>query len=441
MARLSELEKFLTDHIAEGRRDSSGKFTLSREKALEKLSAYQLPRPSAWVLKIVQGVVASGAKNLVIKQTATDTEFFFTPANSWTLEAVAEACFDPTSSEDRGLDQLKRGLWSISLNDMHPFRIALPGFDQALIWTGQDLQQAACPPSAEVVLTVSHRTCFETAKASAMNAAVLCELTEHAYVCPIPLMVDGRRLDAFQACPSHGLSKTSYPVQLGFAGGSPPYLPLPQGTFAKYEHDEALPELRELLAEPVWRSQVSAAWLLTAHLGYVGQGKGRYWTAMPRLSLVYWVLDGVVLEQEFLDLPKSSMACALFLTAEGLELDVSGFSLVKNEARRQRLVQAIKASQPRIAEASFSFEDFLAQSKKGNLKVAIASFVGGGLLLTTAHPVPAFWLIFLGLSKLPSAAVRQVASAQTIEADHRTFIENWKRFEGQTLVYGDEQEE
>jgi len=39
MSRLSELEIFLQDQVAEGERDSSGQFTLSRFKALEKLAA------------------------------------------------------------------------------------------------------------------------------------------------------------------------------------------------------------------------------------------------------------------------------------------------------------------------------------------------------------------------------------------------------------------
>ncbi|MCW5871526.1 MAG: hypothetical protein KIS61_30010, partial [Candidatus Eremiobacteraeota bacterium] len=66
MSRPSELEEFLRAQVDEGAKDSSGQFTLSREKALEKLAAYQLQGGHAWVLKIVQAVVASGASQLAV---------------------------------------------------------------------------------------------------------------------------------------------------------------------------------------------------------------------------------------------------------------------------------------------------------------------------------------------------------------------------------------
>lgn len=78
----SELERFLQEQVAQGVVDSSGSFSLSRAKALEKLAAFQLPRQTMWILKLVQAAVTSGAESLTIQQTSTDTELYFSPGDA-----------------------------------------------------------------------------------------------------------------------------------------------------------------------------------------------------------------------------------------------------------------------------------------------------------------------------------------------------------------------
>ena len=114
MKRPSQLEQFLASQQEVGLAESQGAFTIARDEALRKLASFRLPFERAWVLKIVQAAVASGAPSLDIKQTSTDTEFHFTAPKSWTLDRLEEAFFTPNLSGDRALDHLMAGLWGAS---------------------------------------------------------------------------------------------------------------------------------------------------------------------------------------------------------------------------------------------------------------------------------------------------------------------------------------
>ena len=49
-----------------GKTDSSGSFTLDPKKALERLAQFSLPDPYKWILKVVQGLHRSGAREIQI---------------------------------------------------------------------------------------------------------------------------------------------------------------------------------------------------------------------------------------------------------------------------------------------------------------------------------------------------------------------------------------
>jgi len=52
---------------SEGQRDSSGKFTLDRQRGEPKLMAYSLPEPAFYMLRLVQSAVASGATTISVR--------------------------------------------------------------------------------------------------------------------------------------------------------------------------------------------------------------------------------------------------------------------------------------------------------------------------------------------------------------------------------------
>jgi hypothetical protein len=435
MGRLSELEQFLQQQVSEGERDSSGQFTLSRDKALEKLAAFQLPRPSAWVLKVVQGVVAARADSLTIKQTSTDTEFYFAPQQPWTLAMIEGAFYDPETSSCRGLDHLKRGLWAVSLNEMRPFRLALPQHPEALIWTGLEFRRVATPPPEVVVLTVSHRTLFEgkgifllrNLEAARVNAQILDELSSFAYCCSIPLTVDRRRLDALQACPSHGHSSTTYPVKLGFTRANIPPLPIPPGTLQGYTPrepgDRTMAKIFQ--SEVTVPSTVSLACLISAHVARVKEGKSSVWRCQKRDSCIYWVLDGVVIARESLKLPDLSVSCAIFAPAEGLRTDLTGFNLARDELRSLRRKEVCAAVYPLLLHGSLSLDALIASSKSGAF-VAGAALLAGGAMLGLASPLHGFFLVGGGLYSLATAGSAEKALEAELRQELERLRQLWK---------------
>ncbi|MBN9416697.1 hypothetical protein ABS71_08785 [bacterium SCN 62-11] len=387
MGRPSELEDFLRSQIDEGAKDSSGKFTLSREKALEKLAAYQLQGGQSWVLKVIQAVVAAGASELSVRQTGTDTEFHFSMPEPWLLAEVEDAFYDPEVSPNRSLDHLKRGLWSVSLHNMRPFLLAIPGCPEALVWTGKALTRGAVAARQSVLLAVSHRTIFEgkgipllrNLEAASGNAEVLAELRDRAFTCSIPLKVDNRRMDALQACPKYGVSKSSYPVYLAFLGGDLPELKIPPATFGKYRPQaEGDSEIAKLFhRQTKLPEKVAVGSLITAHVREVKRGKATVWEAYSMGSCLYWVRDGVVVDWEHLKTSAACISCALFVSAEGLATDLTGLKLARGEAYEDRVEQALEILKPFVSSAEVSLEAMIRSQK-------LAGNVAGGIMLVGA---------------------------------------------------------
>jgi len=428
VGRPSELEEFLRSQLDEGAKDSSGQFTLSREKALEKLAAYSLQGGQTWVLKVIQAVVVSGAPELVVRQTGTDTEFHFSPPQPWELHQFEAAFYDPEVSPDRSLDHLKRGLWSVSVHNMRPFMLASPGWSQALVWNGKSLQRAAVAERQTVLLAISHRTVYEgkglpllrNLEAAAGNAAVLTELRDRAYVCSIPLKLDNRRLDALQACPNYGASKTSFPVYLGFLPGELPELPIPPGTMGEYKPIIAGDSAVSKIFHPSVHMprRVAVACLITAHLREVQQGKVLVWETYAQQSTLFWVRDGVVVDWEFLKSSPACVSCALFVSAEGLASDLTGLKLARGEAYQQRYQEALGAFKPFLSEAELSLAAMV-ESQRLSGRVAGGVLLVGALALGFMVPI---WGLFLAGGALATMS-QSGASARALELNLKRGLE------------------
>ena len=382
----SALEEFLASEVAEGVKDSSGQFSLTREKALEKLAAFQLPGEHSWVLKVVQSAVAADCTALHIGQTTTDSEFTFFGGPGWKIEQVEAEFYDPQTSPDRSLQHLKQGLWSVSVHRERPFHLTAPGWSQALVWNGLQLtRQPVRSLSQHMVLTVSHRVyragqglpLLRHIESARSNAAVLSELTRSAFPCPIVLRVDSRRLDALQLCPSHGLNPSSYPLLMGFLPGILPPLRLPQGTLGDYTRPSdvhsSLSTLCDVPAELPAGSAVMA--LLSAHAKQVSQGKSKVWRVYEHACWMYWVLDGVVIDRRAFGLPDRCCSLALFASAEGLTTDLSGFNLQVNEDYRARLEQVCRQAGPFLEGARVNLDSAI---QKATVK---ERWLGGAMVL------------------------------------------------------------
>jgi hypothetical protein len=436
MAGLSELENFLKEQQAEGVLDSQGKFTLAREKALEKLAAFQLPRETAWVLKVVQAAVRCGAPELDIRQTSTDTEFRFRCPDSWTLETLDAALVDPENSEDLGLDHLKRGLWSVGINGLRPFHCSLPGADKALVWNGKDFHHPPCQVTADFHLTVSHRTVYEgkglpllrSIEAASGNAALARELREHAFTCPIPLNLDRRRLDALQLCPDHGYSKSSYPAYLALASGDLPDLPLPPGTFGGYSMPSGgHAQLNRVLHQVARPEQVAVAALISIHVEQVTENKRTFWKRHQRDHHFFWVRDGVVVSRQSLaGLRTSPVSLAIVASAEGLPSDLSAFSVVQNAETQARQRSVLQSIWPRLQQARIELKPLIESSQSGG-RLGGGLLIGAGGLMILASPIHGLGFMGWGLYTLMRAGQDEVELENSLQEELERLQSQWQQ--------------
>ena len=384
----SRLELYLSGQLTEAMLDSSGSFTMARERAVEKLAAFQLPRPATWILKLIQGLVAGGTDSIRISLRARETELRFQLAQPWSLEAVEDAFWDPEITDCVALDHLKRGLWNVAIKQQCPFQLNLAGWEQALIWTGQELRRLKIAAESHSTLTLSCQQSLQGARNSPQtNADLLREIQHYAFVCSVPLSVDGRRVDALQAGPHHGYGPTTVPFFLATASAFLEKLSVPLGTWEGYSPEVVAEGQPERLGRRKvgGRGPVSVAGVVALHRERDNDGD---WQARSARSHMYWVKDGVVVHQEELDLEADvSISCGVFASAQGMATDLTGFSFMDGAEVAERRRKACASIKPIWSCTEWSL-DYL--NMKGAKQAAFVRF-GKNLLRWLVLRLPSLW--------------------------------------------------
>ncbi len=363
--KLQSLETFLESRQAEGERIQSGAgFTIRRDlvsvlgfgevdlqhglvlselsqfRALQTMADSLLPFPHAWLVKVIQGVVASERCREIRFELHREQTVITLEGFAWDFQELIEGFLDPKVSEDRALGHLKQALWAIALTCRWSFTLYLSGLAQALHWDGRKLSLGSTPTAAPQARLVVHFPEPEEKRAADWKARVsgqLQELTRRGFVCPLPLWADGRRIDGLQHCPSHGLGPRRQIIALGNLYARLPSIGLPPGSglageIAPGESPVFNPEHCRML------------YSLAAYSGSDRQSglippKGDY-------ARVYWVQDGAIVDEERLLAPLPSFSVALYLSSEGLVTDMSGFRLRRSEERERRVLEACETLIP-----------------------------------------------------------------------------------------------
>jgi hypothetical protein len=404
MEAASELQTFLQAHRAEGEQKEEGEFTVAREKALSKMAEFQLPFKGAWALKMVQAAVAGGvAQAIRVDQTYSETRFYFSVSAQWKLSTLEDAFFEPEPEQDRSLDHLKRALWTVGLNQKRPFQINLPGFQDMLVWTGERLLRVPCPSTYNCFfLAVSHRPASQKGLLGKLdfwtsaeeNAEVMKALADHAFVCPVPLTVDSRRLDALQYCPGHGLGSASHPLVIRYLDNDLPKLHLSPGNFRETKNrDQHYKAPRyQKLSEPVVCQRdalaaTSLAYFVTYHAARTKVNDKTVWVESPHSSTCHWIQDGVCVETEDFGPPASSVSIGLFLSAEGIANDLTSLKLRWSEQRvaRGRMARAEVQRDLQLLKAP-SFRKASLSGNEGGWLGGVLLVVGGVALLPLSVP-------------------------------------------------------
>ena len=350
MAGLSELEIFLRDQATVGKINSSGKFTLSQEQALKKMAQFRLPRKEAWILKVVQSAVASGAGPIKIHQLRNVTKVVYTPRKFWSIDEVKQALLTLDPLPDVALAHLRGALWHVGMGMKRPFRLSFGGESPTLVWTGSRFQDE--PPGASsdtVMLQILHYSLdlsildqwlqglrywlpsWALAKSVETHGDIAGELRMYGCACSVPLSIDNRRVDGLHLCPTHR-SATSYPFTMGLCSlKEVPPLALPRSNSSLYGISILL--VSERVGPPVHKA--SAAMVLAFHVSPER-------TPQPRSSVFCWVLDGIIIDREKMSV-ESSVSAVVFASAAHLSTDLSGLSLIRGQECSQCRAQVCRA--------------------------------------------------------------------------------------------------
>lgn len=358
------LDKYIQERRESGAFDSEGQFSVSGQEALTKLAEFQLPFAGGWALKLVQAAVCAGeAEQLKWLMTTSGTEFHFAFPSKLGVKRIESAFSDPYPQPEPALNHLITGLRAVGLNEKRPFMLETPA-GRSLIWDGQQMTRGECGVPPETFrLEVSMRSLEDEPKlfmryqkqAARRHAEVTRILSERAFACPIPLELDGRRLDALELSPGHGYGPRSQPLAL-MVCSSPKLepLPIPDGTrtrvyWSRYPIYQPVRDSAALT--PKLPSEVQVAILVSLHTQLHQEKNSPRWEPATGRSHCYWVLDGVLVDQKPLEEAAAACSVGCFLNAEGLKTDLSSLTLRDSPMARARL----KVARSLVKESLESF--------------------------------------------------------------------------------------
>jgi hypothetical protein len=404
----SELESFLKEQTDVGAPIGEGRFTLAREEALRKIAAFQLAFANAWVLKLVQSAVATRSQAPIKVDLASRELRFHFSLSGLSLDQVEAAFHDPEPSSNLALRHLLSGLWSVGLKEGWPFQLRLGEWEESLVWNGKALSRLPVTrPVSDAVLTVAFvkqdagvlNWVKQVSLAGRRNADLSATFQDLCYTCPVPLTVDGRRLDSLYHCPSHCPTVRDHLITLGFAHyPDPAELKIPPGTFemkpipkgvqsfwtldTSHPKDSAgLDKVSKKVLKKTPRVEACPApFLLIAHRGYFAKGRSPGWGDRAEASIAYWVRDGVIVDQEVFE-SSNSVSLAVFLSAEGLKADMSSFSLADEGARFRRLDLARRGVAESLESLPILDESLVETLDESKLKSRI---LAGGMMVAGA---------------------------------------------------------
>ena len=391
---MSELQDFLDSVSGPA---EPGEFGIDQVAAVAKISAHQIPYGGHWALKIVQAAVALGSAEIEIFQTRNKTRFLLRGIGSFALDTLRQNFWNVEPSENRPLNHLKTALWRVGVHERRAF--TLRGLEGSLRWDGRDLgTQDRAKRGDSLEIEVDHLA-FDSREgwwarvrqARNVNATTGAILAKRAFVCPVPLSLDNRRIDFLFDCGHPGFGPSSFPV--GFTclhEGDPKFRldslglkPRPWwkrsalGDLAE-EHLEHL----ELPSEDIWMAAI-----LAFHVGHEVVNKTSYLACRPGRSLCQWAVDGVVTERVVFFDETCPLSINCFVSAEGLTTDMTTMSLHQNQEFKDRFRKVVHETR-KLLDIDWKLDlDTLIKSETSRHKTEAALLGVTGLLVVAILPV------------------------------------------------------
>jgi hypothetical protein len=125
---------------------------------------------------------------------------------------------------------------------------------------------------------------------------------------------------------------------------------------------------------------------------------------------LFWISDGCVVHREELELEPNCVSCALFASAEDLELDLSGFCVRDTPAYRERRELLLQTVPEAWLEASLDLRAWREGHRK-QVRFVGAAIGVGGLLTFTPILAAAGALLFALSGEMDEAEIEQELQA------------------------------
>lgn len=381
------MDHFIDQHRGEGQDLSEGAFTMAMGgEALRKLAVYSLPFEGAWVVKVVQAAVSAGAAEICIVQDREVTHITMPGAQFPAPDQVCHALAHAEPTKVPCLAHLVPALRQIGMNFHRGFRLYLSGVNQMVEWNGGQLSPPQDTEPVETTLEVDHLSRQEredyvwfskTALRAERCAAVATALQQRCFTCPVPLWLDHLPHSNLRRVPIVTdvaiIRPRQVAIMLNFPDLDLPLWDVPPDTFPE-DHNPGLAE---------WSSsnpplKVPAAILLNG----LYHSNSYILKAVPQASKLYFLQHGAVIDSLKLEIPKLPLSLHLFLSADGLSLDLTGLSVRETEEKARRLQAIFRATRQLL-------EEFQAPDTPQDLdyrpgvrtrgKLALVKAVGAGL--------------------------------------------------------------
>ena len=348
-----DLGQFLNEQRALGTSDSEGQFTVSHTNAARKLARFSLPRPYAWVSKVIQAACAWKVDEVSVRQERKLTTFYFKVHNSERLpteQKLVEVLLSGRIGGERAIDDFSIALRSLVEQTRLSFLVVIDDGDSAPrpVYAGayfagmkESRRLAPCYRLGQgITLTVAHIPADETETPLLVGyryaKKIVDELQSYCFLCTVPLKIGEDRRDGLLESGRFASSKDFKPLLISGVndGGS---MPLPGGFEEKkmslFTHPKRA--LRTYHGKADFSSVVV--------VGVDLKGLMNPFESSRSTGSLSWVHRGVIVQEVALPVRTQCLKCEFFLQADGLKSDLTGFKLVESEEKRQRETESVQA--------------------------------------------------------------------------------------------------
>lgn len=326
---MNELEQYLASEAAQGLMIDEGGFSLTPEKALEKLSLFSLPSPGMWVLKLLQAAVVVRASEIRFSFQRQLVTVEFDNLGGWEASQVLEQLLSAQTGDEPGIRHLVAGILGAAM-----------GFSQYLGWScgqsGVRVEKSGPTTGLQtddglfrLVATRPKQSAFSVNTFSSPIGYLMRQtaheykaLVDHGVASPIPIIIDKFRLEGSYQVATSGLprvkgydsdSSDGTGVMLGqlpISGLDRPPIAYPIDSAPLVNLDDEREKLETLRLPPQPGVEVQAVVCVHA--------------CLQRCSRLNLMMDGVLLESRLLtdDPLAGPLLAALADSKDDLVLDV-----------------------------------------------------------------------------------------------------------------------